>query len=105
MCLMPKETRLNLRISDEFRDELEHLAAYHGLKLSSYAHSLLIKAVRREKEATPEAFGRNGSGETSVTKVKTKTVDIKKGDAKPDDEIKVTKRRKSDTRKNGRGGS
>jgi hypothetical protein len=56
MYAMPKETRLNLRISDEFRRDIESLAAYHGLTLSSYAHSLLVKQIRREKEATPEAF-------------------------------------------------
>lgn len=53
---MPKETRLNLRISDLFRKDIEALAAFHGLTLSSYAHSLLVKSVRKEKEETPEAF-------------------------------------------------
>lgn len=54
---MAKGTRLNLRISEGFRDDIERLADYHGLSLSSYAHSLLVKAVRREREATPEVFG------------------------------------------------
>lgn len=45
---MPKETRLNLRISGDFRQQIETLAAYHGLSLSGLAHSLLVKAVRRE---------------------------------------------------------
>lgn len=50
MCLMPKTTRLNLRITEDFRREIELLADYHGLTLSSIAHSLLVKAVRREMQ-------------------------------------------------------
>lgn len=56
ILLMPKTTSINLRISPDFRDEIERLADYHGLTMSSYAHSLLVKAVRREREVTPEAF-------------------------------------------------
>lgn len=56
MYAMAKETRLNLRISDAFRQDIETLAEYHGLTMSSYAHSLLVRAVRREKENEPELF-------------------------------------------------
>ncbi len=56
MYQMTKETRLNLRITDDFRRDIETLAKYHGLTLSSYAHSLLVRAIRREKEAEPAAF-------------------------------------------------
>jgi len=48
MLLMAKSTSINLRITPEFRRQIEELAEYHGLSLSSYAHSLLVKAVRRE---------------------------------------------------------
>lgn len=48
MFFVPKQTRLNLRITEEFRRQIEELAEYHGLSLSSYAHSLLVKAVRRD---------------------------------------------------------
>ena len=48
--LVSKSTSINLRVSPEFRGEIEALAAYHGLSMSSYAHSLLVKAVRIEKE-------------------------------------------------------
>lgn len=60
MFVMTKETRLNLRITDEFRKDIETLAAYHGLTMSSYAHSLLVRAIRREKESEPEAFATRG---------------------------------------------
>lgn len=58
MFTMTKETRLNLRISEAFRSDIETLAEYHGLSMSSFAHSLLVKAVRREREETPEAFAK-----------------------------------------------
>ncbi len=54
---MNKETRLNLRITEELRGDIETLAAYHGLAMSSYAHSLLVKSIRQAKEEHPEAFG------------------------------------------------
>jgi len=57
MFTMNKETRLNLRITEELRGDIETLAAYHGLAMSSYAHSLLVKSVRHAKEEHPEAFG------------------------------------------------
>lgn len=50
MLLVKKETRLNLRITPGFRAEIEQLAEYHGLTLSSYAHSVLVKAIRRERQ-------------------------------------------------------
>lgn len=43
-----KDTRLNLRITPQFRQKIEELAEYHGLTISSYVHSLLVKAIRRE---------------------------------------------------------
>jgi len=54
---MAKTTSINLRISPEFRADIERLADHHGLTMSSYAHSLLVKAVRNEKERYPEVFG------------------------------------------------
>ena len=51
-----KETRLNIRITPEFRERLEILAEYHGLSFSAYAHSLLVKAVREERERYPYLF-------------------------------------------------
>jgi hypothetical protein len=51
-----KETRLNLRMKDAFRSDLQTLADYLGLTLSSYAHSLLVRSVREERLRYPEAF-------------------------------------------------
>ena len=52
----PKDVRLNLRIKESFKDDLQQLADYLGLTLSSYAHSLLVRAVRDEKLKYPDAF-------------------------------------------------
>ncbi len=47
--MMSKSTSINLRIAPEFREEIEQLAAYHGLSMSSYVHSILVKAMRAER--------------------------------------------------------
>ncbi|HKX84588.1 MAG TPA: hypothetical protein VJL58_10250 [Pyrinomonadaceae bacterium] len=80
---MSKTTSINLRISPEFRDEIEQLAAFHGLSMSSYVHSLLVKAVRRERESTPEAFPKQkapivasiGPGEMSKADIRRQYID------------------------------
>lgn len=56
MVLVAKSTSINLRITPQFRNDLQSLADYRGLTLSSLAHSLLVKAVRQEKQIEPDAF-------------------------------------------------
>ena len=56
MCLMKKATRLNLRITPEFRTRIERLAEYHGLTISSYTHSLLVRAIRIEEREMADAY-------------------------------------------------
>lgn len=51
-----KETRLNIRVKPNFKDDLQAVADYHGLTVSSYVHSVLVKAIREEKTKAPEAF-------------------------------------------------
>lgn len=53
---MPKDTRLNIRIAPEFQRELQAVAKFHGLTVSSYVHSLLVKQIRREHEENPQLF-------------------------------------------------
>lgn len=59
MCVVVKATSINLRITQEFRDELQRLADYRGLSLSSLAHSILVKGLRQERAAEPEAFAKS----------------------------------------------
>ena len=58
MFLVSKSTSINLRITPQFRAEMEILADYYGLTLSSYAHSLLVRDIRKERESHPELFKR-----------------------------------------------
>ena len=50
------DPRLNVRLKQSLKDDLQTLADFHGLTISSYVHMLLVKHVRTEKEATPSAF-------------------------------------------------
>lgn len=50
------DSRLTLRIKPEVKADLEKLADWYGLTMSSYVHSLIVRAVRKEKEALPEIF-------------------------------------------------
>ena len=69
MYFVTKATRLNLRITPAFRADLEALADHHGLSLSSYAHSLLVKAVRKElQDVSLEPRVARGHSVPSVSK-------------------------------------
>lgn len=39
-----------------FKAELDAIAKYHGLTVSSYVHSALVQKLRQEREDRPEAF-------------------------------------------------
>ena len=51
-----KETRLNIRVKPNFKADLEAVAEFHGLTVSSYVHSVLVRKIREEKENAPDAF-------------------------------------------------
>lgn len=53
---MPKREQINFRVKPEMKADLDALADFHGLTVSSYVHSVLVKQIRQEREATPEAF-------------------------------------------------
>ena len=53
---MPKRDQVNFRLKPEIKADLEAIADYHGLTVTSYIHSLLVRQLRVEREATPEAF-------------------------------------------------
>lgn len=71
-----KDTRINIRLTPEFRSQLEAVAGYYGLTLSSYVHSLLVRSLRQEKEAIPEVF-------TSAGKLAPVLARIEPGEAVP----------------------
>jgi tRNA (Thr-GGU) A37 N-methylase len=53
-----KETRLNIRVKPDFKKDLEAVADFHGLTVSSYVHSVLVKKMREEKDDQPQIFDR-----------------------------------------------
>lgn len=56
MEFMGKTTSINIRVTPEFKSELEALANHHAISPTSMAHSLLVRAVRQAKVDAPEAF-------------------------------------------------
>lgn len=51
-----KGSQVNVRVKSGLKDDLEILADYHGLTVSSFVHSVLVREVRKEKEALPHLF-------------------------------------------------
>jgi hypothetical protein len=56
MCLVPKEVRINVRTSEQIKRDLEITAELRGITVSSLVNSLVVKAIREEKEREPQAF-------------------------------------------------
>jgi hypothetical protein len=76
MYFVTKETRLNIRITPEFRAELEVLADYYGLKMSSYAHSVLVRAIRIERQKLAESAPEVLKSEPKVDKKTRRTIKV-----------------------------
>jgi hypothetical protein len=56
MCVMTKEIRINVRTSEQIKRDLEITAELRGLTVSALVNSLVVKAIREEKEREPHAF-------------------------------------------------
>ena len=54
----PKSTYIQFRVSDDVKRELQIVAELRGLSMSGLIHSFIVKAIREEKEADPQAFKR-----------------------------------------------
>ncbi len=59
MDTMPKRDQVNFRVKPDWKADLEAIANFHGLTVSSYIHSLLVRQIRIEKEDNPEAFAKS----------------------------------------------
>jgi antitoxin component of RelBE/YafQ-DinJ toxin-antitoxin module len=53
---MNKETELNIRLEAGLKEDLETIAEYNGLTISSYIQSVLLKKVSEVKENEPRIF-------------------------------------------------
>lgn len=68
--VVSKENRLNIRVKPDFKDDLRKIATYHGLTVSSYVHSVLVKTIRQEKENLPaDAFEDQDKTKTPASRV------------------------------------
>lgn len=81
MVCVNKETRFNLRVTEEFREEIKALADYYGLTESGMAHSLLVRAVRVERDKIASETGTKPQGR--------RVFDIDVGNQKPTKKTKT----------------
>lgn len=51
-----KATHLQIRIREDIKEDLRITSELKGLSVSGLVHSLIVKAVREEKEKEPQAF-------------------------------------------------
>lgn len=56
MIAMAKEIRINVRTTEQIKADLEITARLKGLTVSALVNSLVVKAIREEKEREPQAF-------------------------------------------------
>lgn len=54
--VMSKSEYVQFRIRDDIKRELKIVAELRGLSMSSLIHSLVVQAIREEREASPHAF-------------------------------------------------
>lgn len=60
MLYMPKEMRINVRTTPQIKRELEIAARLRGITPSALVNSVVVKAIREEKEREPQAFQPKG---------------------------------------------
>lgn len=56
-----KSSYLQLRVSEDIKDDLQRLAKWHGLSVSALIHSTLVRYIREEKEREPRAFAKHSN--------------------------------------------
>lgn len=65
--VMPtKEDRLNIRIRPDIKEDLRITADLRGQSVSGLIHSLVVKAIREEKDREPRAFQKQTKTATGV---------------------------------------
>lgn len=56
MIVMAKEIRINVRTTEQIKQDLEIAAELKGLTVSALVNSLVVKTIREEKDREPKAF-------------------------------------------------
>jgi hypothetical protein len=59
MTLMAKGTYIQFRVREDIKEDIQRVAELRGLTTSGLIHSLIVKAIREEKERDPQAFRRD----------------------------------------------
>jgi hypothetical protein len=74
-----KGTYIQFRVREDVKDDLQKVAEIRGLTMSGLIHSMVVNAIREEKERDPAAFQRTvpanniPHGTLKLGKRKTKT--------------------------------
>lgn len=68
MCLMSKEIRINVRTTEQIKNDLQITAELRGLSVSALVNSLVVRAIREEKDREPSAFRETKKQPESQTK-------------------------------------
>jgi hypothetical protein len=56
MLVMSKEIRINVRTTEEVKNDLKVAARVHGLTPSSWINLLVVRGIREAKQLDPQAF-------------------------------------------------
>lgn len=66
-----KDTYLQLRVRDDIKADLQILAELRGLTMSGFIHSMIVRAIREEKELYPDSFKQTSIKHGGTIRVKT----------------------------------
>lgn len=61
-----RDVKFQLRMTDDLRREFSIAAELRGAKMSSLLHQYIVKVIREEKLANPEAFAVNGNAQETT---------------------------------------
>jgi hypothetical protein len=55
-CVSEKDDRMHIRVSPSVKHDFQIVAKLRGLKPSSLMHSLMVNAIREERDRSPASF-------------------------------------------------
>lgn len=67
MCFVAKEIRINVRTTAQIKADLEITAKLKGLSVSALVNSLVVGAIREEKDREPQSFRNSRLKNSEIT--------------------------------------